>query len=270
MINWKNCKPLTTAEMEITARAASKGDRQAIEKLVQSNVKLASSLAHQYSDFQGLQVEDLTSEAMIGLIESIPRFDPERGTKFTTFAAWRMRKHVLDHVMHNFRLVKIGTTQAQKKIFWRLNREVKALQKAGIDVDDQALATRLDVKEQEISDMRIRMHSGETSLDAPVKTQGAEGEAASSVLDTLDSNTPTPEQYATKARMTSWVQDRMVEFEQRLQGSELAVWNHRIASEDPATLQDVGDKIGTSRQYVNQTEKRLTVAFTEYARNHKR
>jgi RNA polymerase sigma-32 factor len=263
MINWKACKPLKDTELDETARAAVTGNRSAIERLVQSNVKLASSLAHSYKDFDGMNVEDLTSEALIGLIEAIPTFDPERGTKFTTYASWRMRMRVLNFVIDNFRLVRIGTTQAQKKIFWRLNREIKALQHDGVDATDQALADRMDVKAKEICEMQIRMNDSEASLDAtnPSDPQGF------SLFDTLDNGEINPEQYTTSKRMVTWMQDRMVEFEQRLTGNDLAVWNYRIAAEEPLTLQETGDRIGTSRQYVSQTEKRLQSAFEKYAKN---
>jgi RNA polymerase sigma-32 factor len=269
MINWKACKPLSDADLHDTACLAVAGNTQAIEKLVRSNVKLASSLAHSYKDFDGMNVEDLTSEALIGLIESIPTFDTERGTKFTTYASWRMRMRVLNFVLDNFRLVRIGTTQAQKKIFWRLNRETEALRKEGIDVTEQALADRLEVKTREIREMQIRMGTLEASLDAPISTgeprDGYENDVT--LFGITDSGEETPEQYTTNKRMIAWVQARMVEFEQRLTGNDLAVWNHRIAAEEPLTLQEVGKLINTSRQYVSQTEKRLQTAFEKYARN---
>jgi len=268
MINWKACKPLTTEELDVTARKAVAGNQDAIEKLVQSNVKLASQLAHNYKDFDGMNIEDLTSEAIIGLIEAIPKFEPDRGTKFTTYASWRMRMRVLNFVLVNFRLVRIGTTQAQKKIFWRLNREVEALQKEGKDATSEALAERLEVKAKEITEMQIRMGMPEASFDSVfiVGTPTIHFEAKS-LFDVTPNDDPTPEEYTTHARMTAWVQARMVEFEQRLTGNDLAVWNYRIASPESLTLQEVGDKIGTSRQYVAQTEKRLQTAFEKYARN---
>lgn len=263
MINWKQCKPLKDADLHETACLAKAGDAQAIEKLVQSNIKLASSLAHQYSDFDGMNVEDLTSEALIGLIESIPKYDPERGTKFTTYASWRMRMHVLNFVLDNFRLVRIGTTQAQKKIFWRLNRETEALKKEGIEPTDAAIAERLEVKAKEVTEMQIRMNNSEASLHAT----NPNDDNGRTLFETTDNGDPNPEQYATNSRMIAWVQARMIEFEQRLTGKDLQVWNYRIAADDPLTLQEVGEKIGTSRQYVQQTEKRLQAAFEKYARN---
>ena len=266
MINWKNCTPLSDKELHETACLAKAGDPKAIELLVSSNVKLASSLAHHYSDFDGMNVEDLTSEALIGLIEAIPTFDTERGTKFITYASWRMRMRVLNFVIDNFRLVKVGTTQAQKKIFWRLNRETEALRKEGIDPTEQALAERIEVKAKEICEMQIRMNQGEASLDAT----NPSSESGASLFDTLGNGQPDPEQYTTNKRMIAWMQARMIEFEQRLDGNDLQVWNYRIASEEPLTLQETGDKIGTSRQYVSQTEIRLQAQFKKYVTNQAR
>jgi len=263
MINWNNSKPLSTEEMNTTARAAINGDASAIEKLVTSNIKFASSLAHKYKDFDGLHVEDLTMEAIEGLIVAIKDFDPDKGTKFTTHAAWRMKAYVLRHVIDNFRLVKIGTTKAQRKLFWRLNREVEALQDEGIDADDHAIADRLEVKVKEVREMKLRMHTPESSLDAT----STDNDSGRSLFDVTPNGQPDPEQYTTDKRMVAWVQARMVEFEQRLEGKDLVVWNYRIASEHPETMEQVSARIGTTKQYVSLRQKHLEAAFTKYARN---
>jgi RNA polymerase sigma-32 factor len=269
MINWKSCEPLTDEEMDITARKAVAGDRNAIEKLVQSNVKLAAKLARQYRDFDGMIIEDLTSEALIGLIEAIPTFDVNRGTKFTTYAAWRMRMRVFNFVIDNFRLVRIGTTQNQRKLFWRLNRETEALKREGIDPTDQAVADRLQVKVKELHEMQIRMNGAESSLDATLTVSGMHEQGSCTLFDILDSGESTPEEYTTKKRMTAWVQDRMIEFEQGLKGNYLTVWNLRIASEDPMTMDEIGKRIGRTRQRVEQIDRKLREDFLRYARKHK-
>lgn len=263
MINWAECKPLSDEALQDTACKALEGDKQAIELLVTSNVKLASSIAHNYKSFDGQNIEDLTSEAILGLVEAIPLFDPDRGTKFTTFASWHMRKRVLASVIDNFRLVKIGTSQAQRKLFWRLNRETQALRKAGIDPTCQAIATRLECKAQDVRDMQVRMGSPESSLDAP---SVASEHGNNDLFDVLDSGVESPEHYTTKSRMTAWVQSRMVEFEQRLSDKEMVVWNHRIA-DNKLTMQDVADKLDCSRQRIQQIEEKLQKAFIKYAQN---
>ena len=262
MINWKTCNPLSTEDLNITARKAKQGDPKAIELLISSNVKLASTIAYQYSDFNGTNVQDLTSEALLGLIESIPLFDPDRGTKFTTFASWRMRMHVLNSVLDNFRMVKIGTTQAQRKIFWRLNRETAAICQEGIDPTEQVLAERLEVKVKEICEMRIRMNNTESSLDAGDPCS----ETGSSLFDSTPSDEPTPEQYVTHKRMVSWMQAKMIEFEQRLTGNDLAVWNYRIASEEPKTMDSIGVMLGRTRQRVEQIDRKLRIDFEKYVK----
>ena len=270
MLNWKKCTPLTNEELHDTACKAVAGDPKAIELLVSSNVKLASSLAYQYSDFDGMNVEDLTSEALMGLIESIPTFDPERGTKFTTYAAWRMRMRVLNYVIDNFRLVKIGTTQAQKKIFWRLNRDTEALRKEGTDPTEQALAERIDVKAKEIREMQIRMNHSESSLDVVYSPNDYAVDRGITLFDTLDNGEETPEQYVTDKRMVTWMQARMIEFEQTLTGKYLIVWNYRIASEEPETMDTVSKRIGRTRQRVKQIDYKLRTAFKKYVKNQAR
>ena len=174
---------------------------------------------------------------------------------------------VLNYLISNFRLVKIGTTQAQRKLFWRLNRETEAIRKEGGEATGTELANRLQVSEKAVENMQIRMAASESSLDATLDVRGINDQGSVTLLDVTDSGEQTPEHYTTSKRMHAWVQSRMVEFEQRLSEKELAIWNYRIASDTPLTLDEVGEQIGTSRQYVSQTEKRLQTAFTKYARN---
>ena len=263
MKNWGQYKPLSTEELQQTAIAAQQGDSKAIERLVTANIKLASKIANKYSDFAGTQVDDLTSEALLGLLEAIPAFDAKKGVKFTSYATWYMRMRVLNFLMENYRLIKIGTTQAQKKIFWRLNREVKALKKEGVEATPENLAEKIGVRQKDVTEMQIRMGQSEAPLSAtnPSDPQGMTME------DTLASTTVDPETYTTKRRMAAWTRDRMIEFEQRLNTKEQAIWNHRIAAQEPLTLDETGTRAGCSRQYVNQTERRLHKAFVKYARN---
>jgi len=265
MLNWNACKPLSTEDLKVTVALAVKGNAQATEKIIKANVKLASKIAHNYSSFGGMDVEDLTSEAIIGLIEAIPYFDEKKGVKFTTYATWHMRKRVLAYVIDNFRLVKIGTTQAQRKIFWRLTRETRALQKEGLTATEQALADRLQVKVTEIREMRLRM-SGEASFDAtdPHDSTGQ------SLFDTTANDDPSPEEYTSRKIMIEWVQAKMIEFEQRLTATEQTVWNYRIVSNEPETMERVSDRINATKQYVSLTQKRLQKAFEKFARNRAR
>jgi RNA polymerase sigma-32 factor len=266
MINWKACKPLESKEMEAVAREAVAGNSKAIEKLVSSNIKLASSMAHSYKDFDGLHVDDLTGEAVLGLIEAIPYYKAEKGTKFTTYASWHMKRRILNYIIDNFRMVRIGTTQEQRKIFWRLNRETAALIREGIDPSAQALADRLEVRQEEVEHMQVRMNNGESSLDAT----NPGDETGKTILDTLQADNPSPEQYTTARRMSAWVQNRMIEFEQRLNEKEQVIWNCRIAADNPLTAQQTGERIGATRQHVSHTEIRLREEFVKYARNQAR
>lgn len=263
MLNWNECKVLNGDELREIVALATDGNAQAIDMLVRSNIKLASKIANNYKSFSGVDTEDLTSEAIMGLIEAIPGYKPEKGTKFSTYATWHMRKRVLAYVIDNFRLVKIGTTQAQRKIFWRLTRETRALQREGLDATDQALADRLQVKTREITEMRIRMTDSETRLDAPIN-----GENAQTLNDVLPTSMPSPETYTTNTMMHAWLRGCMQTYAARLSDTERVIWEHRIAGAD--TLETTGKIAGCSRQYVHQTERRLHAGFMRYARNQAR
>jgi len=266
-MNWNECKPLNDADLHKTACKALSGDSSAIDKLVKGNVKLAASIAHSFKSFDGNNTDDLVSEGMLGLVEAIPLFDPDRGVKFTTFASWHIKKRVLSFVIDNFRLVKIGTTQAQRKLFWRLNRETRNLKREGLDPTSKAIADRLAVKVSEVESMQTRMTQSECSLDAPIDNQ-VHSSGPVSLFDMIDGNAVSPESYATKSRMQAWVQAQMITFEQRLSGKILQIWNHRIA--DGKSLQDTAEIAGVTRQYVNLIEKKLHKSFVKYARNQAR
>jgi len=259
MINYNKCKVLGSKEQDKVARLAVKGDKDAIEQLITSNIKLVSKIANKYKSF-GQSVDDLVSEGLIGLIESIPRFEPDRGTQFTTYAGWYIRKNILDFIRDNFRIIKLGTTQNQRKLFWRLNREIRALQQNGIEVNEFTIADRLQVKPQEVKDMQIRMAQSEQSIQAVNPSTGL------TLEESTDSGTVDPEEYSTFSRMNTWVQNKMITFEQKLKEKELVIWNYLVASEDPWAMTAIADKLHCSRQYVDQVEKRLIERFIKYAR----
>ena len=258
MINWKNAVKLSDEEMADTAKKAVAGNPAAIERLVQATLKLASSLAHNY-DFTGATYEDLMGEALLGLVEAIPTFNPEKGVKFTTYANWHMRKRIYLFIINNFRMVRVGKTIPQRKIFWRLHRELRALQNEGInDPDSEMLAERLQVQAKEVEQMQGRMSSTDTSLNAIDPDTGMQ------LLNRIASDDPGPEMYTIARCDAVWTRNRMIEYEQKLSEKERLVWNYRIAAEDPKTLREVGDIVGTSYQYVASTEQKLQEGFKKY------
>lgn len=262
-MDWSKCKPLQEPELSQTIAKAMQGNEQARESLVYAHTRLAARLARQY-DHTGREVQDLTSEAILGLLEAIPHYDPDKGVKFSTFAMHYMRKRVLDYVIDHYRLVKVGTTQAQRKIFWRLQKERSALENQGLEATPEDLAERLEVKPREIREMQIRL--------------GASAEKSLSVPSNEDSTRPLTERiaahdgesYTQRRIMTAWVRGCMATFAQRLDPDERVVWSHRITADEPITLREAGERIGKTKQRAAQIEDRVTAAFLKFARNQAR
>jgi len=262
---WK-INPLSTSDMDVTARKAVAGDKQAIELLICSNIKLVSSIAYKYHMFA--DVEDLTMEGIEGLIKAIKDFDPDRGVKFTTHATWKVRGAILKYLLDNNRMVKIGTTKAQKKLFYRMANVRFKLEAEGLDVTDEAVAARLDVKVSEVKEMRIRMgHQAESSLDASGQADDWDGDAGQAGHDKIAGSVATPDHYVTQDRMQAWVKGHMQAFRADLTGLNLKVWDYRIAASKPISLQAIASDECCSRQYLSQIEGRLRKGFVKFARN---
>lgn len=269
---WNHCAALDEEEQDRLGRLASEGDTDARDKLIKANMKLVSSIAGDYDQHTVhgcTSPEDLHMEGAVGLCQAIDKYDPEQG-KFSTYAMWWIKAMILSRILNDFRLVKVGTTVWQRKIFYRLSREKDALIKSGNAPTRHALADVLDVNPEHITEMEQRMGSEEVSLAAPIANGDAPDRSGERTLLDVIAAEGDPEYYVSNRLMYTWVQDRMVEFEQRLSGNELIVWNHRIASEDPMPLREVGEMLGASKQYAQQIEKKLTARFAKYARNHRR
>jgi len=250
---------LNDIELSETVKLAQAGDKKSIDLLLQCNVKLCSMIAARRT-FRASDREDLVQEAVIGLIEAIDKFDAGRGVKFTTYAQHHIMKRINNYTLNNHSQVKLGTTSDQRKVFWRLSREVKALSNAGQAVTNEALSERLNVPVNTIAEMRVRMASAESSLSAVNPTTGNE------MIESLTDDLPSPEVFATERNQTAWLHDQMVTFEQNLKTPvEVATWNFRIASQKKS-CQQIADDMGATKQWVNQVEIKLHAKFVRYAR----
>jgi len=238
------------------------------EKLITDNMNLARKIAREYASFDYSKIQDLESEGFKGLCEAADRFDSTRGYKFITYAGWWVRAEILAYLMNSYSLVKIGTTQAQRKLFFRLRREQESLRKEGLSTDNKTVADRCKVREQDVMEMGERLAVPVASLDANCAV-GTEGDQRS-LYETVDSGAPNPEDYTTKRMEIARVQSAMITFEQKLCSRDLAVWNGRIAREhdDKLTLESIGASIGKTKARVQQIEKSLVERFvTFYKKN---
>ena len=257
--------PLLTPEEEkdLTVRYAQSQDVRTAWRLVNANLRLVVKLAYEYRRAYK-NIMDLIQEGNIGLMQAVKRYDPYRGVKLSSYAAWWIRAYILRFILNNWRLVKLGTTQAQRKLFFNLNKEKAKLSAMGIEPSSAEIARRLGVEEKEVVDMDRRLSSGEASLDAPV---GDTDGRSVSRIEMLPSTSSGPELAYEQSEMGQLVHDRLVKFRETLKGKDVIIFDKRMSAEEPLTLQELGDEFGISRERVRQLEARLTMKLRQYLKD---
>ena len=252
-------------QIEIAKKFKETGDLELARKLVTSNLRLVVKIAMEYrNSYQN--VLDLIQEGNVGLLKAVSNYDPYKGTRLSYYASWWIRSYVLKFLLDNFRLVKIGTTQAQKKLFYNLMREKARLEAQGFDAGPKLLADKLDVKESEVIEMGHRMSSegGEFSIDCPVG--GPDGTAT--VKDLLEAgDLPVDEQLAV-AQLKTVLQDQVDSFLTTLNEKERVIFQERLMSDNPQTLQEIADIFGFSRERSRQIEAKVIEKLREHLRAH--
>jgi RNA polymerase sigma-32 factor len=256
--------PLLTPEQthELAVRFVKTQDPAAAAQLVTSNLRLVVKIAYEYRRAYK-NIMDLVQEGNIGLMQAVKRYDPYRGVKLSSYAAWWIRAYILRFILNNWRLVKLGTTQAQRKLFFNLRKKRAELVAMGIDPTNAEIAKQLNVPETDVADMDVRLQQSEKSLDAPIGD--AEGRSIARV-DAMPSVWEGPEALVADEELQALLKEKLASFRETLGGKdkELAIFDERLVAEDPLTLQELGDRFGISRERVRQLEQRLTTRLREY------
>ena len=207
---------------------------------------------------------DLVQEGNVGLLEAIKNFDPYRGIRFPSYAVWWIRAYIIRYIMNNWRMVKVGTTQAQRKLFFNLQKERERLEREGFSPAPKLIAQRLNVKEKEVIEMEQRLAARDISVNAPLEP----GEDTT-LLDFLPSSAQTADAVADE-EYHRLVREKAEEFKRTLKGKVRVIYERRLESlmrdEDPVTLQEIGDEYGISRERVRQIEARLKKRLGDYLR----
>lgn len=255
--------PLLTREEEhaLAVRWVEHGDKEAGRRLVTSNLRLVVKIAHEYRRaYQNLL--DLVQEGNVGLVKAVQKFDPYRGVKLSTYSGWWIRAYILKYILNNWRLVKIGTTQNQRKLFFNLRKQRERLLAAGIDPTPERIAKELDVSTKEVVEMERRMAAPDLSLDAPLS--GEDGDGSRTRLDLIEDELAGPEDRVDAAEFKDLLSEKLRRFGADLEGRELEIFRDRLMSDEPVTLQDLGDRWKVSRERARQIEKRLILRLRAY------
>lgn len=243
-----------TEEHELATRYVKTGDLDAAARLVTANLRLVVKIAYEYRRAYR-NMMDLIQEGNIGLMQAVKRYDPYRGVKLSSYAAWWIRAYMLRYMLNNWRMVKLGTTQAQRKLFFNLNKEKARLSALGIEPTPAEIATRLNVDEKEVVEMDRRLSRGDASLDAPV---GDGDNASVARVELLPSGARGPELDTTNAQLSEIVKAQLAQFRTTLSGKDALIFDKRMVAEEPLTLQELGDEFGVSRERVRQLEARIS------------
>jgi len=249
-------------EHELAVQYYEGGDVEAAKRLVTSNLRLVVKIAYDYRQAYK-NILDLVQEGNIGLMQAVKKYDPYKGVKLSSYAAWWIRAYILRYILNNHRLVKVGTTQAQRKLFFNLQKEKARLSAMGIEPTSELIAERLNVPERDVVSMDMRLAAGDASLDAPVGT--TEGRSVARV-ELLPSDGERVDEVLADAQLEDQFTSKIQEFGKTLEGKEATIFEERLVAEDPKTLQALGDGFGVSRERVRQIEKRLLKKLKEYLR----
>ena len=259
--------PLLTPEetQSLAVKFVQSQDSTAAARLVTSNLRLVVKIAYEYRRAYK-NIMDLIQEGNIGLMQAVKRYDPYRGVKLSSYAAWWIRAYILRFILNNWRLVKLGTTQAQRKLFFNLRKKRAELQALGIDPTNAEIAKRLNVAESEVAEMDVRLQANERSLDAPVGD--SEGRAIAKI-DMMPSGGEGPEAAMAEGELQALLKEKLATFRKTLSGKDkdLAIFDERLVADEPLTLQELGDRFGISRERVRQLEQRLTGKLREFLRD---
>ncbi len=249
---------LTVDEEQRLARLFAKSqDLDAAHKLVTSNLRFVVKVSYEYRSY-GIKMSDLIQEGNIGLMKAVQKFDPDKGIRLISYAVWWIRAFIQNYILKSWSLVKLGTTQAQRKLFFSLARTRRELEKidsapngAHLGTNEHNIAKKLRVKPTEVLEMQQRMEGRDLSLDAPMGEDGG-----SSHVDFVQDGAELPDQEIAENEERHIVQERVLEALGRLDPRERYIIEQRIMQDKPMTLKELGEHFGFSRERARQLEIR--------------
>lgn len=249
-------------EQQLARHFKETGDKEALQKLVTSNLRFVVKVAFEYVNYR-MKLLDLIQEGNMGLVKAVREFDPFKEVRLTTYAVWWIRSYIQDAILRNYSLVKLGTTQAQKRLFYRLRSEQKKLEQQGLIPENNVklLAAALDVKEKEVEEMSQRMSGGDYSLNAPT---GADDKKEH--IQNLAHPDEGADELLGESEQRVMFSKMLADFGKTLKGREKVVFEQRMTSEKPLTLQEIGDKYGVTKERARQIEEELKGKLKDYVK----
>lgn len=238
------------------------GDRNIAMILITSNLRLVVKIALEFQKHWMISLMDLIQEGNVGLLQAMKKFDPYRGTRLSSYASFWIKAYILKFIIDNWRLVKIGTTQTQRKLFFNLRKEKERLDAMGFNPIPQLLAQRLDVKESEVIEMGQRLNGWELSLDTPVHE-----DSLTKHKDLLTAAAEPVDERLADLELKEILQRKLKDFQDSLSERDRFIYQNRLTADQPVTLQEIGDRFRISRERARQIEERLKQRLKDYLKN---
>jgi len=240
-------------EHKLAVAYLEEDDREAAYRLVTSNLRLVVKIALEFQRTWMNNLLDLIQEGNIGLMQAVKKFDPYRGIRLSSYASFWIKAYILKFILDNWRLVKIGKTQAERKLFYNLYKEKERLHQLGYDPGPKLIAQRLNVKEEDVIKMDQRLGSWEVSLEKPFKDDSS----SRSVRDLLPGSTKPADERLGDNQLRSLIRKKLQTFRDTLEGREKEIFDERLMAQNPLTLKDLGDRYGITKERTRQLEARL-------------
>jgi RNA polymerase sigma-32 factor len=239
-------------EIELGKRIQEEGDQEAAYIMTTSNLRLVVKIALEFQRIWMQNLLDLIQEGNIGLVQAVKKFNPYKNVKFSYYASFWIKAYILKFIMDNWRMVKIGTTQGQRKLFFRLKKEKAMLIEQGFDPKPKLLSERLGVSEKEVVDMDQRLANWDLSLDEPLKN-----DSNTERIEFINVESDSSEDQVAKKEIEDILHTKVNEFKTTINPRELDIFERRIFSDSPQTLQEIGEEYSISRERVRQIENNI-------------
>ncbi|MFH2058384.1 MAG: RNA polymerase factor sigma-32 [Pseudomonadota bacterium] len=246
-------------EVILGKRIQEDGDRDAAYIMTTSNLRLVVKIALEFQRIWMQNLLDLIQEGNIGLVQAVKKFNPYKNVKFSYYASFWIKAYILKFIMDNWRMVKIGTTQGQRKLFFRLKKEKARLIEQGFDPKPKLLSEHLGVSEKEVVDMDQRLANWDLSLDEPLKN-----DSNTERIEFINIESDTSESRVAKKEIEEILHTKVNKFKKTLNERELLIFIERIFSDSPQTLQEIGEQYAISRERVRQIENNILKKMKAY------
>jgi RNA polymerase sigma-32 factor len=218
-------------------------------------VRIAMSFRRQWQNMM-----DLIQEGNVGLLKAVKNFDPFRGVRLSSYATWWIRSYILKYMLDNWRLVRVGTTNARRKLLYNLRKEKEKLENQGFTPTPKLLAEHFGVDESDVIDVQASLGAADVSVDTPMR----EGDESTPAMFLSDNTTASPEENAERNQFLQSLKQEIDGFRKELKPVEQKILSERILSETPRSLQEIADDHNITREAIRQTEQRILKKFKTY------